>query len=365
MEVEYKQIENQIENVLYKCINGYEFSFEEARNLLNLDLNTLGSIADRIRNELCGNTVTFVCDTTINYTNICASKCKFCAFYRNKNMSDAYALTAEQIIQRTEKAKNLGATQLLLQGGLNVDLPITYYEDIIKIVKDKFPNIQRHFFSAAEIYFIAKNNNLSVEEVLKRFKMVGLQSFGGGGAEVLVDKIRKKISPNKISASQWKEVIIAAHRCGIKTSATMVYGFGESKEDRLKHLLFLRDIQEQTKNFTAFIPWSFQRQNTFLNDLSVAGGYEYLEIIALSRIIFNKFLKNIQASWLTEGEKLAQIALFYGANDLSGTIIEENVVKEAGVKFKGKTMKEMVDLIKQTGRIPAQRDTFYNILKVF
>ncbi len=365
-------VNKQTENLINKCINSYKFSFEEAKDLLNFDLNTLGLIADEIRNKFCGNTVTFVCDTTINYTNICSSKCKFCAFYRNKSDGDAYVLTIDEILQKIEKAVNLGTTQVLLQGGLNADIPLSYYETIIKAVKDKFPNVQRHFFSAAEIYFIAKNNDLSVDELLKKFKDDGLQSFGGGGAEILVAKIRNEISPYKISAEEWKEVIIKAHKTGIKTSATMVYGFGESKEDRLRHLLFLRDIQEQTNGFTAFIPWSFQPQNTVLNSLNSlnkrkfsVGGDDYLEIIALSRIIFNKFLKNIQASWLTEGEKLAQVGLFYGANDFSGTLIEENVVREAGIKFNGKTREEMVNLIKQTGRIPVQRDTFYNVLKVF
>lgn len=360
------------EEIISKCINGYKFSLEEAKELLNFDLSTLGLIADQIRNKFCGNTVTFVCDTTINYTNICASKCKFCAFYRSKSAGDAYVLTIDEILQKTEKAENLGATQVLLQGGLNNDIPLSYYETIIKAVRDKFPGVQRHFFSAAEIYFIAENNNIAVEDVMERFRDDGLQSFGGGGAEILVDDVRKKISPYKISAGQWREVITKAHKTGIKTSATMVYGFGESKEDRLRHLLFLRDIQEETDGFTAFIPWSFQPQNTALNvsDLLsqgkfLAGGCDYLEIIALSRIIFNKFLRNIQASWLTEGEKLAQIALFYGANDFSGTIIEENVVRDAGIKFSGKTREEMVNLIKQTGRIPAQRNTFYNVMKIY
>lgn len=362
-------VEKPTEDLINQCIDGYKFSFEEAKALLNFDLNTLGLIADKIRNKFCGNTVTFVSDTTINYTNICSSKCKFCAFYRNKSAGDAYVLTIDEIIQKIEKAVNLGTTQVLLQGGLNADIPLSYYETIIKAVKDKFSNVQRHFFSAAEIYFIAKNNNLSVDEVLERFKECGLQSFGGGGAEILVAQIRNEISPDKISAEEWKDVIIKSHKTGIKTSATMVYGFGESKEDRLRHLLFLRDIQEQTGNFTSFIPWSFQPQNTALSLSNqkkfYTGGIDYLEIIALSRIIFNKFLKNIQASWLTEGEKLAQVALFYGANDFSGTLIEENVVREAGIKFSGKTREEMVNLIKQVGRIPAQRDTFYNVLKVF
>jgi len=358
---------NDEDRIIEKCINGYKFSFEEAKNLLNFDLNTLGLIADSIRKKLVGDIVTFVCDTTINYTNICESKCKFCAFYRDKNSNDAYILTIDEILRKIKNARKFGVTQILIQGGLNPDIPFDYYKNLINAVKENFPDVQRHFFSAPEIHFIAKNNNMSVEDVLKIFKDAGLQSFGGGGAEILVDDIRKKISPNKIYPEEWKDVIVKAHNLGIKTSATMVYGFGEDKEDRIKHLLFLRDIQEQTGNFTAFIPWSFQPENTVLGTQKkfYHSAYDYLEIIALSRIIFNKFLKNIQASWLTEGEKIAQVALFYGANDFSGTIIEENVVKEAGVKFKGKTIEEMVNLIKQTGRIPAQRDTFYNILKIF
>lgn len=353
--------------IIEKCINGYKFSYNEAKSLLNFDLNTLGLIANEIRKAFFKDIVTFVCDTTINYTNICVSKCKFCAFWREKNDKDAYVLKIDEIIKKIEYARNFGVTQVLIQGGLNPDISLEYYENLIKKVKEKFPDCQRHFFSAAEIYFIAKNNKITVEELLERFKECGLQSFGGGGAEILVDEIRKKISPCKISSEEWKEVIMKAHKHGIKTSATMVYGFGESKEDRLKHLLFLRDIQEETKGFTAFIPWSFQPGRTIYGKIYPygVGGYDYLEIIALARIIFNKFLKNIQVSWLTEGEKLAQVGLFYGANDFSGTIIEENVVREAGVKFKGKTKEELISLIKQVRRIPAQRDTFYKILKIF
>ncbi|MFN3527533.1 MAG: CofH family radical SAM protein, partial [Candidatus Altarchaeaceae archaeon] len=291
----------KINEIINKCINGYEFSFDEAKELLNFDLNTLGFIANKIKEKFFKNIVTFVCDTTINYTNICVSRCKFCAFWRNKDDKDAYTLKIDEIIKKIEYARKFGVTQVLIQGGLNPDIPLEYYENLIKEVKKRFPEIQRHFFSAPEIYFIAKNNKMSVDELLERFKELGLQSFGGGGAEILINNIRKEISPNKITAEEWKEVIVKAHKHGIKTSATMVYGFGESKEDRIKHLLFLRDIQKETGNFTAFIPWSFQPENTIYGKSKkfYSSSYDYLEIIALARIIFNKFLKNIQASWLT------------------------------------------------------------------
>jgi len=343
-------------------------SLEEAFKLLDYNLNTLGMAADRLRKKTVGDVVTFVIDTTINNTNICVARCKFCAFYREKGSKDAYVLSKEEILKKIQYAVNLGATQILIQGGLNPDLSIEYYEDIIKAVKNKFPEVRRHFFSAPEIYFIAKTSNNSIEETLKRLYDAGLQSIPGGGAELLDDEIRKKISPNKISWEKWRDVMVTAHNIGIKTTATMVYGFGESKRSWIKHIMRIREIQEKTHGFTAFIPWSYQPEHTELHKKErcyEAGGVDYLEIIALSRILLNGLINNIQCSWLTEGAKLGQVALFYGANDFSGTIIEENVVKAAGVDSVGMPPDEIVRLIKETGRYAAQRDTLYKIIKLY
>ncbi len=357
-----------IEELIQKSQNNHEFTFNEAKELLNFDLNSLGIAANELRKKICGDTVTFIADTTINYTNFCLCGCKFCAFYKKKNDPEMYVLTVDEILDKVNNAVKHGATQVLIQGGLNPDIEIEYYEEIIKQIKEKFPSVQRHFFSAPEIYFIAKENNCSVDEILSRFKEVGLQSIPGGGAEILEDTIRKRIAPNKISFDKWKEVMVKAHKMNLKTSSTMVYGFGENKEARIKHLLMLRDIQKETGGFTAFIPWSYQPKNTkWIKDnpgIEIASGVDYLEVIAVARIIFNN-IRNIQCSWLTEGSKLAQVALFYGANDFSGTIIEENVVKAAGVNKGCKTKEEIVRLIRQAGRVPAERDTVYNIKKVY
>lgn len=341
-----------------------KLNFKEAVKLLDYDLNTLGIAADRLRKPAVGDVVTFVIDTTINYTNICESQCKFCAYYHKPGDKDAYILSTDEILEKVGNAVRFGATQILIQGGLNSDIPIEYYEDMIKAVKNKFPGVQRHFFSAPEIHFIAKTAGISVKETLQRLIDAGLQSIPGGGAELLDDEIRKKISPNKISWEKWKNVMVTAHDLGLKTSATMVYGFGENKESRLKHILRIRKIQEKTGGFTAFIPWSYQPEHTELQGAG-ANGIDYLEVIALSRILLNGAINNIQSSWLTEGAKLGQAALFYGANDFSGTIIEENVVRAAGVDSMSMPPGEIVRLIKETGRDAAQRDTMYNIIKSY
>ncbi|ODS43046.1 MAG: dehypoxanthine futalosine cyclase [Candidatus Altiarchaeales archaeon IMC4] len=352
-------------HILEKAASGV--TFKDAVDLLEYDLNTIGAAADHLRQKAVGDLVTFVIDTTINYTNVCTSGCKFCAYYRRAGDKDAYVLNIDEILEKVSNAAKLGATQVLIQGGLNPDLPIEYYEDVIKTVRDKFPNVQRHFFSAPEISFIAKTSGSSVKETLERLIDAGLQSIPGGGAELLDDDIRKKISPNKISWGQWKRVMITAHKLGLKTSATMVYGFGESKKTRIKHILRLREIQEKTEGFTAFIPWSFQPEHTELYDEGppATGGIDYLEVIALSRILLAGAIDNIQCSWLTEGAKLGQVALFYGANDFSGTIIEENVVKAAGVNSTPMPAQEIVRLINESGRPAAQRDTLYKIVKSY
>jgi cyclic dehypoxanthinyl futalosine synthase len=342
-----------------------EFSVEEGADLYNKDVQTLGMMADRLRKDACGDVVTFVIDCNINYTNVCVSGCRFCAFYRGRDQEDAYTLSIEEVMKKIGKAVELGATQVLMQGGLNPDLPLEYYEEMLQETKERFPSVQRHFFSPAEIQFMAGVSGNSLKETLERLVEAGLQSIPGGGAEILDDEVRKKVSPNKISWEGWKEVMVLAHEMGLPTTATMVFGLGEGPEERVRHILRIREIQEETGGFTAFIPWSFQPGNTRLarkEGIKKSTGIEYLKVVALSRVLLHGVIGNIQASHITQGPNVAQVALYYGANDLGGTMLEENVVKATGANPLSLPPEKMVRLIRDAGRPAARRDTLYNIL---
>ncbi|MDO9098209.1 MAG: CofH family radical SAM protein, partial [Candidatus Methanoperedens sp.] len=251
---------------------------------------------------------------------------------------------------------------ILLQGGLNPDIPIDYYEEMLGQVKKRF-NVQMHAFSPPEIVHISGLYGASIRETISRLHDAGLDSIPGGGAEILDDRVRKSVSPNKIGWKQWQEVMLAAHSLGIPTTATMVFGHAETLEERVKHIIRIRDMQEKYGGFTAFIPWSFQPENTQLE--GGATGVDYLKMVAVSRILLNGYIKNIQASWVTQGLSVAQVALNYGANDLGGTMIEENVVRAAGVPFHSKSIGEFVRIAKKMGRPVAKRDTLYNIIEQY
>ncbi|MDD5473591.1 MAG: dehypoxanthine futalosine cyclase [Candidatus Methanoperedens sp.] len=324
------------------------------------NLNLLGAAADELRKKSVGELVTFIVDRNINYTNVCSSKCKFCAFYREAGAKDAYVLSIEDILSKVDEAVKLGATQILLQGGLNPDIPVDYYEEMLRRVKSRF-NVQMHAFSPPEIVHISKLYGASIKETISRLHDAGLDSIPGGGAEILDDRVRKSISPNKIGWKQWGEVMLAAHSLGIPTTATMVFGHAETLEERVKHIIRVREMQKKYNGFTAFIPWSFQSENTQL--IGNSTGVDYLKMVAVSRILLNGYIKNIQASWVTQGLSIAQVALNYGANDLGGTMIEENVVRAAGVPFHSKSIEEFVYSAKKLGRPVAKRDTLYNIIE--
>ena len=324
------------------------------------DLLTLGEIANGLRKRLHPERlVTFVVDRNINYTNICVNKCKFCAFYREADSPDAYILSKEEIFTKIEETLAQGGTQILMQGGVHPDLGIDYFEDLFRSIKSCF-TIQIHSLSPSEISYVAKKAGLSIKDALTRLKASGLDSIPGGGAEILVDRVRKKVSPNKIRWRQWADVMRAAHKLGMPSTATMMFGSVETDKEIMEHLLRLRDIQDETGGFTAFIPWTYQPGNTELGGRS-ATAVEYLKVLALSRIMLDNF-DNIQASWVTQGAKIAQVALEFGANDFGSTMIEENVVAAAGITFR-MTKQEIVNIIQDAGYAPAQRDTRYNILK--
>lgn len=331
--------------------------------LLNSDLLTLGLKADRIRRMFHPRErVTFVVDRNVNYTNICESKCSFCAFHRDQNDSDAYTLTNDEIFAKIDELVQQGGTQLLMQGGLNSELHINYFEDLFREIKVRFPALQNHSLSPAEVICIAENSRLTIDETVLRLKNAGLDSIPGGGAEILVDDVRKKISPQKIGWQQWCSVMQKAARLGMPTTATMMFGCAEKPEDIVEHLFRIRELQDDGGSFTAFIPWTFQPGNTELGGM-VSTAVEYLKVLALSRIVLDN-IQNIQASWVTQGAKIAQIALYFGANDLGGTMLEENVVAAAGCRFR-MSREEMIALIHSAGFSAAQRNTTYSVVREF
>jgi cyclic dehypoxanthinyl futalosine synthase len=352
-----KQITNNIEN-------GTAIERAEALWLLTeADLLAVGLLADDIRRRRHPHgRVTFVVDRNVNYTNVCQSQCKFCAFYRQADAPDAYVLSYEEIFAKIQELVERGGTQLLMQGGLHPDLRIDWFEALFRELKRRFPTVQVHSLSPAEVVHITQLSDLTMPECLRRLQAAGLDSVPGGGAEVLVDEVRQEISPNKIGWRDWAAVMEQAHRLGMKTTATMMFGSREKPEDIVEHLFRVREIQARTGGFTAFIPWTFQPGGTELGG-ETASGVEYLKVLALSRIVLDN-IENLQASWVTQGAMLAQVALFFGANDLGGTMLEENVVAAAGCSFRLST-EEIIDLARGAGFVPAKRNTKYEILQTY
>jgi cyclic dehypoxanthinyl futalosine synthase len=351
---------NFLDGAIQKVTCFERINFDEALALLkHADLITLGELAGRIRRKLHPEPlVTYVVDRNINYTNICNSGCRFCAFYRKPGAPDGYVLSKNQLEKKIQETLESGGSQVLLQGGMNPDLNLEYYLDLLKFIKQKF-DIHIHGFSPPEISYMAEKSELSVFQVLQKLIEAGLGSIPGGGAEILVDDIRNKISPNKCLSDTWLHIMETAHELGLRSTATMMFGHLETSEDRVIHLMKIRRLQDKTGGFTAFIPWSFQPQNTRIN-VQPATSVEYLKVLALSRIVLDN-VDNIQASWVTQGGKIAQTALAFGANDLGSTMIEENVVAAAGANFR-LPEKEMLRLIHDAGFKGARRNCFYQLL---
>ncbi|MGA1876225.1 MAG: cyclic dehypoxanthinyl futalosine synthase [bacterium] len=302
--------------------------------------------------------VTYIVDRNINYTNICISKCKFCAFFREEGAEDAYVISRRELSCKIEETLKLGGIQILLQGGLHPGLDFAYYEDLLRYIKSHY-RIHIHGFSPPEIIHISRQSGFPIEEVIARLKAAGLDSIPGGGAEILVDRVRQEISPCKCSSQDWLRVMETAHRNGLKTTATMMFGHIETLEDRIEHLSRIRQLQDKTGGFTAFIPWPFQPGNSAVMR-PAATGWTYLKMLAVSRIFLDN-IPNIQASWVTQGAKIAQIALTFGANDLGSTMIEENVVAAAGVSFR-LPEPELMRIIEGAGFQPARRAMDYALL---
>jgi len=347
-----------------KNLEGADLSFEEALQLFDLPLPGIGGIADEIRRERCGELVTFVVDRNISYTNRCVSRCKFCAFYA-KSEEECYVLGKEEIIRKVKEAVDVGATQILIQGGLNAEIGVEWFEDLFSAIKQEFSGVQLHCLSPPEIYFIARNEAMSIRETLERLNEAGLDSLPGGGAEILCDRVRKVVSPDKVSADRWIDVMETAHGLQMKTTATMMFGHIERNEDIVEHLFRIRDLQNKTGGFTAFIPWTFQPKNTELYGIvkEPVSVTRYLQVLAISRIVLHS-VRNIQASWLTQDFNVAKLALVFGANDFGGTILEENVVTAAGKVHKPAKVAEIIKAVESVGRPVAERNTGYEILRL-
>ncbi|MEI7903106.1 MAG: cyclic dehypoxanthinyl futalosine synthase, partial [bacterium] len=324
-------------------------------------LGRLGIAAlQRRRQIVAGRQVTFVIDRNLNVTNICEAKCMFCAFHVAPESGQGFTLSIDEVVGKVRAAAQAGATQILLQGGLNPACGLAYYEQVFARIR-KEADIWIHALSPTEIVFFAKQERLPVRRVLERLIAAGLQSLPGGGAEILVDEVRARVSPKKTTASEWFDVMETAHALGLKTTATMVYGLGETTAQRVEHLIRVRELQDKTRGFTAFIPWSFQPNRTALN-LPEQTGADYLRMIALSRLVLDN-VPHVQAGWVTEGPDAAQLALLFGADDFGGVLMEEQVVRATGVAY-AVTADQVQALIRDAGWIPAQRSTQYDLLNL-
>ena len=358
---------SSLENIYAKVFEGKRISTDEAALLLGkANLLQLGSLADIVRKRLNPeNIVTFVADTNPNYTNVCDTECLFCAFWRPPGAYDAYTLSVDKVIEIMRTSYHNGATTVLLQGGHNPELKLDYYIEIVKRATKEIPDLHLHAFSAPEIAAIAKYEDLDTRYVLQTLWEAGLRTIPGGGAEVLSNKARRAISPLKIDADTWMRITREAHLTGFKTTATMMFGHLEKDEDIIEHLLRIRELQDETGNFLAFIPWTFKPKNTLLEKRikDEVGGERYLRVLSVCRIFLDNF-KHVQGSWFTQGKKMGSMSLHYGASDLGGTLYDENVLGCAENKIRS-TVDELVHMIKSAGFNPAQRNTYYEILERF
>ena len=321
----------------------------------------LGQLADRVRARKHPDpVVTYIVDRNVNYTNVCVAKCSFCAFYREVGSPEGYVLGFEELFRKIDETIAVGGVQLLLQGGHNPDLPLTWYEDLFRAVKQRYPSFKLHALSPPEVIHLSRLSQLPVPAIIERLIAAGLDSIPGGGAEILVDRVRKLLHCyGKATSDEWLDVMRCAHRAGLRTTATMMYGTVETDEERLEHLLRLRALQDETGGFTAFITWSYQPDHTELAG-SEATGLEYLRTLALSRIVLDNF-DNVQASWVTQGGKVGQLSLAYGANDMGSVMIEENVVRAAGASY-CMDEAEIVRNIEDAGFAAKRRNMHYEIL---
>src|SRR5450631_2120504 len=351
-----------------KVFAGERISSEEAIELYGRPLEELGVLANARRDLAKAKSyggsgheiVTYIVDRNINYTNVCNVYCKFCAFYRTEKDEDHYVLSFEQIDEKLDELSAVGGVQILMQGGHHPKLQFEWYVDLLHHIREKYPHINIHGFSPPEFQHFAETFRMPLREVIAKFKEAGLGSIPGGGGEILVDRVRKKISPLKCDSDQWLEVMQIAHELGLKSSATMMFGHVETIEERIEHLQRIRDQQDRSGGFTAFICWTFQSENTVLKVDRRTGVSEYLRMQALARIFLDN-IENIQSSWVTQGPNIGQIALKYGANDFGSVMMEENVVSSAGTTFRLDAA-QIESLIRDAGYEPRRRNNWYELL---
>ncbi|HZT13258.1 MAG TPA: cyclic dehypoxanthinyl futalosine synthase [Candidatus Baltobacteraceae bacterium] len=347
-------------NLLEKAAAGGRLTFEEGVQLYReADLHDLGAAAHARRMQLYpGNAVTYVIDTTINYTNVCNVHCTFCAFFRPEKHREGYTMTHDRVLERVKHAADQGATQIMIQGGVNPELRLEWFERLFERVAREYPNVDIHSLSVSEIVGLSSVEGLPVRDVLLRLKNAGMKSLPGAGAEILVERVRKRISARKVKPDEWLGVMREAQRLGMPTTATMMFGSIETDEERVMHLDAIRALQDEMGGFTAFIPWYYVPWKTPLRGKE-ATGLQYLRVLALSRLYLDN-VPHLQASWLTPGLKMGQLALFYGCDDMGGTIIEEQVVHDAGSTNEA-SRRDIEMLIRSAGFVPVIRDTYWNL----
>jgi len=351
-----------IDTILSKAVDGQRLTFEEGVKLFECaDLVKLGRAANAICKRLHPEGYrTFNIDRNINYTNVCAAVCDFCAFYRKAGDEDAYVLPREELYKKIEETIEVGGDQILLQGGNHPSLKLEWYEELFRDLRAKYPQVNLHALSASEIWHIHKISKLPLVEVLKRLKAAGMGSLPGGGAEILVDRVRSALTVNKVMTEEWLEVHRQWHKLGGRSTSTMMFGHVETVAERIEHLQRLRDLQDETGGFTAFICWTFQPGHK-MADHPAAGAHEYLKTQAIARMYLDN-IPNIQSSWVTQGPKVGQLALLYGANDMGSLMIEENVVAAAGTVYY-LTLDEIKRSIRELGYEPRQRNVFYQLIE--
>jgi len=360
---------SDISDILDSALAGHRLGLKDCIRLIKSDdVNSMGFVANIMRRSLFRDTITFINNIILNYTNVCITYCKFCAFYRPPGHEESYTVPIEDIIKRVATSREMfGITQVLIQGGHNPNLKLGYYEDAFRAIKQKYPEVGINGLSPSEVDMIAKVERSSTKEVLGRLKDAGMDTFAGGGAEILVDGVKEQISPLKIKSHEWLRIMEEAHCLGLKSVATMMYGTVETEEDRASHIIKIAQLQEKTGGFMVFIPWSFEPNKTQMQSEGKirypSGGLSLLKMIAIARIMYYGLINHLQSSWLTNGVGMAQLALNYGADDFGGTLIGEEVVSATGSRSTELTSDRIITAIKQAGFRAAERDNFYKLIK--
>lgn len=360
---------SDISDILDSALAGNRLGLKDCIRLIKSDdVNSMGFVANILRRNMFGDTITFINNIILNYTNVCITYCKFCAFYRPPGHEESYTVPIEDIIKRVATSREMfGITQVLIQGGHNPNLRLEYYEDAFRAIKQKYPEVGINGLSPSEVDMIAKVERSSTKEVLSRLKDAGMDTFAGGGAEILEDSVKEQISPFKIKSHEWLRIMEEAHQLDLKSVATMMYGTVETDEDRAQHIIKIAQLQEKTGGFMVFIPWSFEPNKTQIQSEGKirysSGGLSLLRMIAVARIMYYGLIDHLQSSWLTNGVGMAQLALNYGADDFGGTLIGEEVVSATGSRSTELTSDRIIAAIKRAGFRAAERDNFYKLIK--